>query len=84
VVGWRRLHNEELHNLYASPNIIRVMKERRMRCVGHVARMVKTRNKYIILVVKTAEKKPLGRLSRRWEDNIRMVKAKLKLSLCFN
>jgi hypothetical protein len=46
--GWRKLHNEELHNLYSSPSIIRVMKSRRMRCAGHVARMAEKRNAYNI------------------------------------
>jgi hypothetical protein len=46
---WRKLHNEELHNLYSSPNIIRMIKSRRMRCAGHVARMGETRNAYRIL-----------------------------------
>jgi hypothetical protein len=50
---WRKLHNEELHNLYPSPNIIRMTKSRRMRWAGHVARMGETRNAYIILVVWT-------------------------------
>jgi hypothetical protein len=50
VADWRRLHNEELHNLYASPNVIRMIKSRRMRCTGHVARMRKMRNAYKILV----------------------------------
>jgi hypothetical protein len=49
-VGWRKLHNEELYNLYSSPSIIRVSKSRRMRWVGHVARMVARRNAYRILV----------------------------------
>jgi hypothetical protein len=67
----RRLHNEELHNVYASPDIIRVIKSRRMRWVGRVARMGNTRNSYKILIEKHERKRPLGR-PRRWEDNIRM------------
>jgi hypothetical protein len=57
--GWRRLHNEELHNLYASPYIIRVIKLRRMRWEGHVARMREMRNAYKILVRKLRGKRPL-------------------------
>jgi hypothetical protein len=61
VGGWKRLHNEELHNLYGSPHIIRVIKSRRMRWVGHVARMGETRNIYKILVGKSERKRSLGR-----------------------
>jgi hypothetical protein len=59
--GWRKLHNEELHNLYSSPSIIRMIKSRRMRWEGHVARMGENRNAYRILVGKPEEKRPLGR-----------------------
>jgi hypothetical protein len=69
---WRKLHNEELHNLYSSPNIIRMIKSRRMRWAGHVARMGETRNAYRILVGKPEEKRPLERPRRRWMDNIKM------------
>jgi hypothetical protein len=62
---WRKLHNEELHNLYSSPNIIRMMKSRRMRWAGHVARMGEKRNAYRILVGKLEGKRPLGRPRRR-------------------
>jgi hypothetical protein len=55
--GWRKLHNEELHNLYASPNIIRMIKSRLMRGAGHVARMWEKRNEYGILVGKPKKKK---------------------------
>jgi hypothetical protein len=59
VMGdWRKLHNEELHNLYSSPNIIRIIKSRRMRWVGHVARMGETRNAYRIFVGKLERKRP--------------------------
>jgi predicted small integral membrane protein len=68
--GWRKLHNEELHNLYSSPNIIRIIKSRRMRWTGHVARMGEERNVYRLLVGKPEGKRPLGRPRRRWIDNI--------------
>jgi hypothetical protein len=71
-VGFRRLHNEEIHNLYASLNIVRVIKSRRIRRTGHVARMGETRNIYSSLVGKPEGMRPLGRRSRRREDNIRM------------
>jgi hypothetical protein len=66
--GWRKLHNEELHGLYSSPSIVRVIKARRMRWAGHVARMGEVRGAYNILVGR-----PDGRRPRcRWEDNIKM------------
>jgi hypothetical protein len=67
--GCRRLHNEELHNLLVSSNIIRVIKSRMMIWSGHVARMGETRNSCSILVGKLEGRKPLGRPRRRWEDN---------------
>jgi hypothetical protein len=70
--GWRKLHNEELHNLYSSPSIIRIIKSRRMRWTGHVARMGEKRNVYRILVGKPEGKRQLGRPRRRWVDNIKM------------
>jgi hypothetical protein len=70
--GWRKLHNEELHNLYSSPSIIRIIKSRRMRWAGHVARMGEKRNVYRLLVRKSEGKRPLGRPRRRWMDNIKM------------
>jgi hypothetical protein len=65
TVDRRKLHNEELHNLYSSPNIIRMFKSRRMRWAGHAARMGETRNAYRILVGKPEGKRPLGRPRRR-------------------
>jgi hypothetical protein len=67
---WRELHNEELHNLYSSPNIIRMIKSRRNRWAGYVARMGETRNACRILVGQPEGKRPLGRPRRRWVDNI--------------
>jgi hypothetical protein len=69
---WWKLHNEELHNLYSSPNIIRRIKSRRMRWAGHVARMGETRNAYRILVGRPEGKRPLGRPRSRWVDDIKM------------
>ena len=69
---WRKLHNEELSDLYSLPNIVRVVKSRRMRWVGHVARMGEGRGVHRVLVVKPEGKRPLGRPRRRWEDNIKM------------
>jgi hypothetical protein len=70
--GWRKLHNEELHNLYSSLSIIRIIKSRRMRWAGHVARMGEKKNVYMLLVGKTERKRPLGRPRHRWIDNIKM------------
>jgi hypothetical protein len=69
---WRRFHNEELNDLNCSPNIVQVIKSRRMRWVGHVARMGEERGVYRALVGKPEGKRPLGRPRRRWVDNIRM------------
>jgi hypothetical protein len=69
---WRRLHNEELNDLYSSLNSIRVIKSRRMRWAGHVARMGEGRGAYRILVGTPEGRRPLGRPRRRWEDNIKM------------
>jgi hypothetical protein len=69
---WRKQHNEELHNLYSSPNIIRMIKSRRMIWVGYVARMGERRNAYRILVGKPEGRRPLRRPRRRWVDNIKM------------
>jgi hypothetical protein len=69
---WRKVHNEELRNLYSSPNIIRMIKSRRMRWAGHLAQMGKKRNVYRILVGKPEGKRPLGRPRCRCVDNIKM------------
>jgi len=69
---WRILHNEELNDLYSSPNNVWLIKSRRMRWAGHVARMGEERVAYKILVGKPEGKRPLGRPRPRWVDNIRM------------
>ena len=69
---WRKLYNEELNNLYSSPNIVRMIKSRRMRWVGYVAHMGEGRGVYRVLVGKPERRRPLGRPRHRWEDNIRM------------
>jgi hypothetical protein len=69
---WRKLHSEELHILYSSPNIIRQIKSRIMRWAGHVARMGEERNVYRVLMGKPERKRSLGRPRRRWENGIRM------------
>jgi hypothetical protein len=68
---WKKLHNEELHNLYSSPNIIRQIKSMRMRWAVHVARMGEERKVYKFLLGKSEGKRPLGRPWRRWEEGIR-------------
>ena len=69
---WRKLHNEELSDLYSLPNIVRVVKSRKMRWAGHVALMGEGRGVHKVLVGKPEGKRPLGRPRRRWEDNIKM------------
>jgi len=69
---WRKLHDEELNDLYSLPNILRVVKSRRMRWARHVARMGEDRDVHRVLVEKPEGKRPLGRPRRRWEDNIKM------------
>ena len=69
---WRGLHNEELNDLYCSPNIVRAIKSRRMRWAGHVGRMGEDRGVYRVLVGKPEGRRPLRRPRRRWVDNIRM------------
>jgi hypothetical protein len=70
--SWRKLHNDESHRLYSSPNIVRVIKLRRMRWAGHLARMGVGGGVYRVLVGKLEGKRPLGRPRRRWEDNIKL------------
>jgi len=69
---WRKLHNEELNDLYSLPNIVRMVKSRRMRWAGHVARMGENRGVHKVLVGKPEGRRPLGRPRRRCEDNIKM------------
>jgi hypothetical protein len=71
-MGYVGVDNDELHDLYSSPNIVRVIKSRRMRWTGHVARMGGGRGAYRVLVGRSEGKRPLGRPRRRWEDNIKM------------
>jgi hypothetical protein len=69
---WRKLHNEELNDLYSLPNIVRVVKSRRMIWAGHVSRMGEERGVHRVLVGKPGGKRPLGRARCRWEDNVKM------------
>jgi hypothetical protein len=69
---WRKLHNEELHDLYSSPSIFRIIMSRRMRWAGHATQMGEKRNVYRLLVGKPEGKRALGRTRRRWVDNIKM------------
>jgi transcription termination factor 2 len=70
--SWRKLNDDELYNLYSSPNIVREIKSRRMRWAGHVARMREGRGVYRVLVGRSEGKRPLGRPRRRWKYNIKM------------
>jgi hypothetical protein len=70
--SWIKLRNDELHSLYPSPNIVRLIKSRRMRWAGHVARMGEGRDVYRVLFGRPEGKSPLGRPRRRWEDNIKI------------
>jgi hypothetical protein len=79
--GWRKPHNEEIHNLYSSPSIVRIIKLRMMRWAGHVARMGEKRNVYRLLVGKPEGKRPLGRPRSRWIDNIKMDLLEIRLSV---
>jgi hypothetical protein len=73
------LRNDELHDLYSSPNIVRVIKSRRMMWAGHLARMGEGRGVYRVLVGRPEGKRPLGRLRRRWEDNIKMDLGEIRI-----
>jgi hypothetical protein len=75
---WRKPHNEELNYLYSLPNIVRVVKSRRMRWAGHVARMGDDRGVHRVLVGKTEGKRPLGRPRRRWEDILKWIFRKME------
>jgi hypothetical protein len=70
--SWRKLHNDELHNLYSSPNIGRVIKARRLRWAGHVVRMGEERGVYRVVGGSPEGKRPLGRSRPKWEDNIKL------------
>jgi hypothetical protein len=76
---WRKLHNEELYDLYSSPRIIRIIKLRRMRWAGNVTRMGEKKNVYSLVVGKPKGKRPLGRPRHRWVANIKMNLAELEL-----
>jgi hypothetical protein len=75
--SWRKLHNDELHSLYSSLNIVRVIKSRRMRGAGHMARMWEGRSVHRVLVRRPAGKRPPRRPRRRWEDNITLDHRKI-------
>jgi hypothetical protein len=77
--GWRKLHNEELQDLYSSPSIISIIKARRMWWTGHVARMGEKRNVYSLLVGKPEGKGPLGRSRPRWVDNFKLHVLQIRL-----
>jgi hypothetical protein len=70
--SWRKLHNDELHSLYSSPNFVRVVTSRMMRLAGHVVRMGEGRSFFRVLVGRPEDKRPLGRPRRKWEDNIKL------------
>jgi hypothetical protein len=70
--SWRKLHNDELHSLYSSPNIVRVIKSRKMRWAGHVTCTREGRDVYRVLIGRPEGKRPLGRPWHRWEDNIKL------------
>jgi hypothetical protein len=70
--SWREMHNDELHSLYSSPNIVRVITSRRMKWAGHVAHVEEGRDVYRVLIGRPEGKRPLGRSRGRWEDNIKI------------
>jgi hypothetical protein len=77
--SWRKLHIDELHSLYSSPNIVRVIKSRSMRWAGHVARVGEGRGVYRVLVGRPEGKRPLRRPRRRWEDNIKIDLTEIRI-----
>ena len=84
IIFYYRIYSEELHSLYRSPNIVGVIKSRRLRWAGHVARMEKGRSAFKILTGKPTGKRPLGRPRRRWEDNIRMDLEEIGMNAALN
>jgi hypothetical protein len=81
TVGWRKLHNEELHNLSSSSSIIGIIKSRRMRLEGHVARMGEKRNVYRLFIGKPEGKRPLGRPRCTWINNTKIGLLEIGLSV---
>jgi hypothetical protein len=79
--SWRKLHNDEIHSLYSSPNIVRVIKSKRMRWTGHVTRMEEGRSVYRVSVGRPEGKRPLERPRRRWEDNIKLDLRKIVIDV---
>jgi hypothetical protein len=77
--SWRKFHNDEIHSLYSAPNIVRVIKSRRMRWAGHVARMGEGKGAYRVLVGRPEGKSPLERPRRRWEGNIKMELREIRI-----
>jgi hypothetical protein len=84
--GCRRLHKEELHNLYASPNIMRVIKSRRIRWAGNIARIREMRNTYEILIAKREGKRPLGRprCGKMWTEFVRLSQWRTLMNTIMN
>jgi hypothetical protein len=80
IGGWRKLHNEEVHNLYSLPHIIRLISSRRIKWAGHLQHMGKKRNVCRILVGKPEGKRPLRRSRCRWEDDIKMDLSEIRLN----
>ena len=78
---WKRLHNEKLHTLYRSSNLFRVIKCKRLRCTGRVARMKDGRSAFNVLTVKSTRMRPLGRPRCRWEDDIRMYLKEIGINM---
>ena len=78
---WRRLHNKELHSLYRSTNIVRVIKSRRLRWASHVARITQGRSTFTILIAMSIGRKPLGRPRHRWDDTVRMDLIEIGISM---